>query len=217
MMIHDITAKAGRYPARKRVGRGRSSGLGKTSGRGHKGAGSRSGHAKKLAFEGGQMPYFRRLPKRGFGNSNFRTDFWLVNLGALVSHPDFQNGGEVTRERLIASGLVRDDSRPVKILGDLHIAGEDAKVEAAYQIMVERVSDSARRLVTDAGGTVTELGTRRDRARGVDRNSEDRTPTNLTKKLTRRREAEKREKEPISGGGAEQGAKSKKGKKNKKK
>ena len=77
MMIHEITEKVGAHKKRKRVGRGRASGLGKTSGRGHKGAGSRAGHGDKIYFEGGQMPLVRRLPKRGFTNAAFRTDYQL--------------------------------------------------------------------------------------------------------------------------------------------
>ena len=73
MMIHDITALAGPHRKRRRVGRGEGSGHGKQSGRGNKGAGSRSGNAAKEAFEGGQMPYFRRLPKFGFTNAPFLT------------------------------------------------------------------------------------------------------------------------------------------------
>ena len=85
MMIHEVTPKAGSYKARKRVGRGRGSGSGKTSGRGQKGAGSRSGTARKKAFEGGQMPLFRRIRKYGFSNVRFTTEFWTVNLRDIVA------------------------------------------------------------------------------------------------------------------------------------
>ncbi len=81
MMIHEITEQAGRYKARKRIGRGKGSGTGKRSGRGQKGAGARSGNSQRYSFEGGQMPYFRRLPKMGFSNAKFRSEFWIVNLG----------------------------------------------------------------------------------------------------------------------------------------
>ena len=83
MMIHEITQLAGQFKKRKRVGRGTGSGTGRRSGRGQKGASSRSGHATKLAFEGGQMPYYRRLRKFGFSNFNFTTRFWIVNLRAI--------------------------------------------------------------------------------------------------------------------------------------
>lgn len=182
MMIHEITAVVGKHKARKRVGRGRGSGHGKTAGRGTKGAGSRSGYRAKIAFEGGQMPYFRRLPKRGFTNAGFKTDFWIVNLGDIVGHPAFAKGGEVTPERLVAAGLIRDTIRPLKVLGDL--GGKDG-LTAKLQITAERVSANARKAVEAAGGSVAELGTRRDRIRGVDRASGDLTPKNLTKKLKR--------------------------------
>lgn len=179
MMIHEITVQAGKYKARKRVGRGRGSGSGKTSGRGHKGAGSRSGYSRRMAFEGGQTPLFRRLAKRGFTNVQFKTQFWIVNLGDIVEHEKFAKGGRVDAAGLIEAGLIRDEKRPVKVLGDL---GGVEKLGVKLEVEVARVSDSARRLITDAGGSVTESGTRRDQVRGVDRNSDDRTPKNLGKK-----------------------------------
>jgi len=183
MMIHEITPLAGKYKARKRIGRGRGSGHGKTSGRGHKGATSRSGFSRRHAFEGGQMPLFRRLAKRGFTNTQFATRFWIVNLGDILAHPVFAKGGKVDADALVGAGLIRDTKRPLKVLGDL---GEADKLSVKFEIVADRVSDSARRLVTDAGGSVSETGTRRDRVRGVDRNSDDRSPKNLNKKPKRR-------------------------------
>src|SRR3954471_21856168 len=182
MMIHDITAIAGAYKNRKRVGRGEGSGHGKTSGRGAKGAGSRSGYAAKKAFEGGQMPYFRRLPKFGFTNAPFKIKFWTVNLGDIAGHPAFKSGGAVSAQTLIKAGLVRDESRDLKILGSL---GKAKALSVKLQVDVSRVSDSAKKMIVDAGGSVKETGTRRDRTRGIDRMSEDRRPKNLTKKLKR--------------------------------
>lgn len=182
MMIHDITAKAGRYKKRLRVGRGEGGGRGKQSGRGNKGAGSRSGTTRRAAFEGGQMPLFRRIRKYGFTNAAFRTSFWIVNLVDITAHPMFAKGGEVNAAKLAEAGLIRDDSRALKILGDL---GESKKLAVKLAITANRVSDSVRKAVTAAGGSVTETGTRKDMTRGIDRNSEDRTPKNLTKKLTR--------------------------------
>lgn len=181
MMIHEVTAIAGKYKQRKRVGRGVGSGNGKTAGRGQKGAGSRAGHSKLYQFEGGQMPFFRRMPKFGFTNANFKTLFWTVNLGAIAGHPDFKNGGEVNIDSLIKAGLVRDTSRNLKILGGL-ADGQDS-LSVKLDVKSNRVTDSARKLIVDAGGSVEETGTRRDRVRGIDRNSDDRTPKNLTKKL----------------------------------
>ncbi|MEX2217874.1 MAG: 50S ribosomal protein L15 [Phycisphaerales bacterium] len=183
MMIHDITALAGRYKARKRVGRGKYGARGKTSGRGQKGAGSRSGTSTRFQFEGGQMPFFRRIPKFGFTNAQFKTLFWIVNIGDVARHPAFARGGEVNEETLIKAGLVRDTSRPLKVLGGV---GEDG-LKAKFTVTAERVSGPARKLIEGAGGKVTETGTRRDKVRGIDRNSDDRSPKNLTKKLTRSR------------------------------
>lgn len=184
MMIHEITELAGKHKKRKRVGRGPGSGRGKTSTRGHKGAGSRSGHSTRYQFEGGQMPFFRRMPKFGFTNANFKTRFWIVNLADIVAHPDFAKGGTVDAEALIKAGLIRDTARDVKILGGLPDEAKGA-ISVPLTIRVQRVTASARGIVEAAGGSVDELGTRRDRVRGVDRNSEDHTPKNLTKKLTR--------------------------------
>jgi large subunit ribosomal protein L15 len=181
MMIHDITAKAGKYKARKRVGRGEGSGHGKTSGRGHKGQSSRSGYAAKRAHEGGQMPYFRRLRKFGFTNAAFRTEYWIINIGDIVQHPAFAKGGEVSIETLVKAGLVRDDSRDLKILG--HVSEDGVKVKLT--VNASRVSEKAKKLIEAAGGKVTQSGTRRDHVRGIDRNSDDQTPKNLTKKLRR--------------------------------
>lgn len=181
MMIHDITKQAGRNKQRKRIGRGPGSG-GKRSGRGQKGAGSRRGHSTRFQFEGGQMPYFRRLPKMGFSNENFATKFWVVNLGAIVKHEAFAKGGRVDGGSLVEAGLIRDTSRNVKVLGDLKDVG-DLKVK--LEVEVNRISKRAKEIVEGAGGSVSEIGTRRDRVRGVDRKSGDLTPKNLTKKLKR--------------------------------
>ena len=182
MMIHEITALVGKYKARKRVGRGPGSGVGKTSGRGHKGAGSRAGYSRRAAHEGGQMPYFRRIPKRGFSNFNYTTEFWIVNIGDIVAHESFKKGGVVDAAALVKAGLIRDEKRPLKILGDLSKA---EKLSVKLTVTANRVSKAALAHIEGAGGSVTETGTRRDRVRGVDRQSDDLTPKNLTKKLKR--------------------------------
>jgi len=181
MMIHEITALVGKHKARKRVGRGRGSGVGKTSGRGHKGAGSRAGYSRRAAFEGGQMPYFRRMPKRGFNNANFTTRFRIVNLRDIVAHSDFAKGGDVNAETLVKAGLIPDSDLPLKVLGDL---GDADKLGVKLAIAAERVTRSAKSHVEAAGGSVTETGTRRDKVRGIDRASDDPVPTKLTKKLS---------------------------------
>lgn len=206
MMIHDITARAGKYKNRKRVGRGEGSGHGKQSGRGNKGAGSRSGTSAKKAFEGGQMPFFRRIAKFGFTNAPFRTHFWIVNLSDIVAHPMFAKGGEVSAARLIQAGLVRDESRDLKILGNIPEGGLKVKLS----VTAARVSGKAREAVLGAGGSVKESGTRRDFVRGIDRNSEDRSPKKLTKKLTRGgKKAAKAEGEAAEPAAGAKGGKSK--------
>lgn len=181
MMIHDVTALAGANKKRKRVGRGRGSGHGKTAGRGTKGAGSRSGTAAKTAFEGGQMPLFRRIRKYGFSNARFTQAFWIVNLRDIVAHEDFASGGAVNAETLVKAGLIRDTSRNLKILGDTG----DKPFAARLEVTANRISAKARQLISGAGGTFRETGTRRDVVRGIDLSSEDRRPTKLTKKLKR--------------------------------
>jgi large subunit ribosomal protein L15 len=183
MMIHDITSLAGKYKARKRVGRGEGSGHGKQSGRGNKGAGSRSGTSAKKGFEGGQMRYFRRLPKFGFTNAPFKVKFWTVNIGDIIAHADFAKGGEVSTNSLIKAGLVRDDSRDLKILGSLPKGSSGLKVK--LNVTASRVSANAKKMIEGAGGKVTQSGTRRDRTRGVDLNNPEAAPKNLTKKLKR--------------------------------
>jgi len=182
MMIHDITALAGAWKKRKRVGRGEGSGHGKQSGRGHKGQGARSGYAAKLGHEGGQMPYFRRLPKFGFTNAPFKVKFWAVNIGDIMAHPSFAKGGKVDTSALMSAGLVRDDSRDLKILGNI---AEGKTLKVKLDVTAGRVTGPARKAIEAAGGSVNETGTRRDRMRGIDRNAEDKSPKNLSKKLNR--------------------------------
>lgn len=117
MKLHDLRpAEGGGVKARKRLGRGIGSGTGKTSGKGHKGQNARSGGGVRPGFEGGQMPLFRRLPKRGFTNV-FKKEYALVNVSVLEN---FENGAEVTPEILINSGLIKKAKAKdgVRILGD---------------------------------------------------------------------------------------------------
>jgi len=144
MMIHEVTAQAGKYKQRKRVGRGVGSGNGKTAGRGQKGAGSRAGNSRKYQFEGGQMPFFRRMPKFGFTNHDFKTHFWAVNMGDILASDAFKKGGEISADTLIAAGLVRDKSKNVKILGGMP---DGVKVDSKFTVEVNRVTASARKLI----------------------------------------------------------------------
>jgi large subunit ribosomal protein L15 len=148
MMIHDITGKVARRPRRKRVGRGEGSGLGKTSGRGHKGAKSRSGWKSKPGYEGGQMPFFRRLPKRGFSNVQFEQRYAVVNLKSLEER--CESGTEVTLESLAKLGVVRDTKTPLKVLGE----GDLTK---KLRVTAAKFSAAAKRKIEAAGGTATEI------------------------------------------------------------
>ena len=147
MMIHEITPKAGRYRAKKRLGRGISSGHGKTSGRGSKGAGSRSGWSGSIhpGREGGQMSFFRRIPKRGFNNANFRVEYVVVNLNALSAR--FESGAEVNPDLMVKAGLLRDTNTPVKILGTGECKGK-------FNVTADAFSKAAEEKITAAGGTV---------------------------------------------------------------
>ncbi|MCW5968378.1 MAG: 50S ribosomal protein L15 [Blastocatellales bacterium] len=141
--LNKIKAPAGATHAKKRVGRGPGSGLGKTSGRGNKGQKSRSGYSQKRGFEGGQMPLHRRLPKRGFTNI-FKQEWAEVNLADLDRH--FAAGEAVTPEVLVEKGLVRKaKQQAIVILGE----GEVAK---ALEVSAHRFSAAAKRKIEAAGG-----------------------------------------------------------------
>lgn len=146
MMIHEITSKVGKYKARKRVGRGPGSGVGKTSGRGHKGAGSRAGNSRRAYFEGGQMTWTRRLPKRGFTNANFRQDYHVVNIGLIDARLD--DGADVNAQVLSDLGIIRDAKLPLKVLGN----GDCTK---KFNVTAAKCSESARTKIEGAGGSVT--------------------------------------------------------------
>ena len=147
MMIHEITEQVGKHKRRKRVGRGTGSGRGKTSGRGHKGARSRTGATGSIraSTEGGQMPLFRRIPKRGFSNARFRTEYAVVNIKALDAR--FDDGADVTPQMLEEAGLIDDPRKPIKVLGD----GETSK---KLNVTATAFSKSAREKIEKAGGSV---------------------------------------------------------------
>ena len=129
--------------ARKRVGRGPGSGLGKTSGKGHKGQNARSGGGVRPGFEGGQLPLFRRLSKRGFNNYNFRTVYATVNVGDLER---FEEGTTVTKELLIEVGLVKKELDGIKVLGN----GELTK---KLTVKADKFSSTAKAKIENVGGT----------------------------------------------------------------
>jgi len=145
--LENLSPATGSRSSRRRVGRGPGSGRGKTSGRGHKGQRSRSGGAKEIGnwFEGGQMPLYRRVPKRGFTNPN-RVEKQIVNVRDL----GLVDGTEIGPAELEARGLIDSSSRPVKILG----VGE---VERSLTVRAHAFSASAREKIEAAGGRVEVL------------------------------------------------------------
>jgi len=147
MNLNDVMAIPREGKRRRRVGRGRSSGRGKTSGRGTSGERSRSGRAGAGIYEGGQMPLFRRLPKRGFNNKIFARRYATVNVGVLNR---FQDGEEVDPAVLVRAGLVTRLLDGVKILG----GGELAR---RLSVKAHAFSKSAAEKIQAAGGTVTTL------------------------------------------------------------
>lgn len=146
MKLHELSPAKGSKHARKRVGRGPGSGLGKTAGRGEKGQKSRTGYSSRPGFEGGQMPLIRRVPKRGFTNI-WRTEYAVINVSDLA--PLGESEGEITPEVLARHGLVRS-GQPVKVLGD-------GEIGAAVRVKANKFSKSARAKIEAAGGTCEEL------------------------------------------------------------
>lgn len=145
-MLNQLAPVAGARHTRKRVGRGVGSGLGKTSGRGENGQNSRSGGGTRPGFEGGQLPWFQRLPKRGFKNIN-RKEYAIVNLSDLNL---FEEGSVVTVEELYAKGLVKKVFDGVKVLGN-------GQLEKKLTVKANKFSQSAKEAITKIGGTVEEI------------------------------------------------------------
>ena len=143
MKLHELQPAAGSTTAPKRLGRGVGSQLGKTSGKGHKGAKARSGGGKRPGFEGGQMPLTRRLPKRGFTNI-FGKEYAIVNVSALNV---FEDDTVVTNEVLVEAGLIKKTLDGVKVLG----GGE---LEKKLTVSVDKVTESAKEKIEKAGGKV---------------------------------------------------------------
>ena len=142
MKLQDILSRAGKHKSRRRVGRGGAHG--KTCGRGHKGAGARSGSGSLFGYEGGQNPALARLPKRGFNNANFRKEYQVVNLSALDA---FNDGDRVDAEALAAKCLIRAGGGPVKILGGGSIGKKITVAANAF-------SKTAAEKIEAAGGSV---------------------------------------------------------------
>ena len=148
MRLHDLKPTPGSKHRRRRVGRGESSGLGKTSSKGNKGQKARSGASISPGFEGGQMPLARRLPKKGFNNAQFKTQYAIVNLVDLEIK--FADGDEVNEQSLRNVGLVKGTFDGVKVLAN----GELTK---KLTVAVEKVSAAAKEKIEKAGGSVAEV------------------------------------------------------------
>jgi large subunit ribosomal protein L15 len=149
MRVEDLRPAKGAVRRRKRVGRGPASGHGKTSGRGHKGQAARSGGGSAPGFEGGQMPLYRRLPKRGFLPHGGKTEYAVVNVGTLGAR--FPAGAIVDPESLVKARLLKRSGRgAVKVLGE-------GDVPHALTVRAHRVSEGARKKIEAAGGRVEVL------------------------------------------------------------
>jgi large subunit ribosomal protein L15 len=142
MKLHELSPNEGSTSTRKRRGRGAGSGLGKTSGRGHKGQNARSGGGVRPGFEGGQNPLYKRVPKRGFNNDRFATVFAIVNLDQLNR---FEAGTEVTPELLLNEGILKNPKDGIKILGN-------GDLNVQLTVKAHKFSQSATEKIQAAGG-----------------------------------------------------------------
>lgn len=147
MSEFNLTVPEGATHKKKIVGRGSSSGLGKTSGKGHKGQQARSGGKVYAGFEGGQMPLYRRVAKKGFSNYPFKKEFGIVNLEMLENR--YNDGETVDRETLIQKRLLKNSCVLVKILGN-------GSITKKLTVAVDKVSVSAKEKIEKAGGTVVQ-------------------------------------------------------------
>ena len=146
MRLNNIPRNADTGKSRKRLGRGRGSGHGKTSGRGHKGQKSRAGSSQRPGFESGHIPLYRRLPRRGFNNVNFHTQYSVVNVGDLAR----VEGGEIIdKNAMVKAGLVRKSAKLIKVLGF-------GNVEGALKVRPDKFSAAAAEKIKAAGGEALE-------------------------------------------------------------
>jgi len=142
MRLHNLI-KSGGNRNRKRLGRGEGGGHGKTSGRGHKGQRARSGSSLRPGFESGHVPLYRKLPKRGFSNFRFRTEYELVNVADL----ERIEGDVADRAAMVAAGLIRPSSKLIKVLGD-------GEISRALTVSADKFSKSAQEKIEKAGGKI---------------------------------------------------------------
>jgi len=154
MSDFNLYAPEGANKNKRIVGRGSSSGRGTTAGRGNKGQQSRSGGKVYVGFEGGQMPLYRRIAKRGFSNYPFRMDYEVFNLRDIETR--YENGETVNRESLVMKGLLKKVSALVKVLGD-------GQLTKKLTVNVDKVSASAKEKIEKAGGIVVQANGTDDR------------------------------------------------------
>lgn len=168
MNISEALALGLKFTERKRIGRGVGSGLGKTSGRGHKGAKARSGWSSRIGWEGGQMPLYRRLPKRGFNNKNFEKVYTVINVSDLEA---FDGGAVVDLSAVLAKGLTSKEkhSELFKVLGN-------GEVTKAVTVKVDAITSTARAKIEKAGGKVELIERRPRRPKFVAKDGTKRTP-----------------------------------------
>ncbi len=143
MKLHELSPVPGSVKSAYRKGRGPASGNGKTAGKGHKGQNARSGGGVRIGFEGGQIPAYRRLPKRGFGNTRFAKEYAIVNVSALEAA--FEDGATVTLEALCEKNLVKKQLDGLKVLGN----GEITK---KLTVQAKVFSAAAKEKIESAGG-----------------------------------------------------------------
>lgn len=144
MEKYTIKKPAGATRKKKVLGRGAGTGKGCTAGRGDKGQNSRSGGGVRPGFEGGQMPLYRRIARRGFSNYPFKKEYLILNLTALEC---FTDGEKVDRESLLNKGLIKNKKKPIKILGQ-------GEVSKKLMVEVEKVSASAQKKIIESGGEI---------------------------------------------------------------
>jgi large subunit ribosomal protein L15 len=147
MDLKTVGLKGQKHGVRRRIGRGVGSGMGKTSTRGHKGWGQRSGTSRRPGYEGGQMPIYRRVPKRGFSNADFRTDYTIINVHDLNA---FEDGATVDLEAVITRDLASRISPLFKVLGN-------GKLEKKLTVRAQKFSKSALEKIQQAGGAAVVL------------------------------------------------------------
>lgn len=144
MDLKTICSKGTKHRSRHRVGRGVGTGSGKTSGRGHKGLRARSGSSRRPGYEGGQMPIYRRVPKRGFTNARFRTDYTVINVETLNA---FGSGSVVDLATILDRGLASLNTKLLKILGN-------GELRSSLTVRAQKFSHSAANKIRAAGGSV---------------------------------------------------------------